>query len=302
MVCRQCQSEELVTAVPCHFLSDAVCVDKREMGEFLSERRGYYFAHPDYHNNEEDDDSLSRGEVKYNSQDPKHISPDIFGRKQYHTDQTDSSSLTSQIIRKRLDETGRLKQEHDSLHSKPGPVSDYASNIRFYSDDDDQSDERSNNIVRGDTRPVLELAKMFLPDRLSSSHQRHHKNNRLHNIRQILRGNTNINDFDHYDDDDANHHYRNDDDANNDHYYHDYDDEVNTINYSPTSPSSVNMLQSWSDGVTEPRQPSEHDLLSLPIGVQQYEDDEEYNDDATDDDSEGDEAFREIVHILDDDL
>ena len=32
-------------------MTDTVCIHESEMSQFLAERQGYYYAHPDYHDN-----------------------------------------------------------------------------------------------------------------------------------------------------------------------------------------------------------------------------------------------------------
>ena len=182
------------TAVPCHFLTDTVCIHEDEMSQFLAERRGYYTAHPDDHDNAAGDNSDQEAVVVYNSdtEDRDAERPDIFGKKQYHRVSHSSDSLTSQIVKKRLNETGQLNklEKVHSLQSLGSGSSDYGKPT-FYS----RGGEVTSNEAR-DARPVMEVAKVFLGDRLSGSWTSGDKQSRysnFHNIKKILQGSNSIN-------------------------------------------------------------------------------------------------------------
>ena len=182
------------TAVPCHFLTDTVCIHEDEMSQFVSERQGYYTAHADYHDNAAGDTSDQEAVVVYNSdsEDRDAERPDIFGKKQYHRVSHSSDSLTSQIVKKRLNETGQLNklEKVHSLQSLGSGSSDYGKPT-FYS----RGGEVTSNEAR-DARPVMEVAKVFLGDRLSGSWTSGDKQSRysnFHNIKKILQGSNSIN-------------------------------------------------------------------------------------------------------------
>ena len=58
----------------------------------------------------DDTDVTQDAVMVYNSNRPKENIPDIFGKKLYHDSSQNSVSLTSQIVKKRLNETGKLSQ------------------------------------------------------------------------------------------------------------------------------------------------------------------------------------------------
>ena len=180
------------TAVPCHFLTDTVCIHENEMSQFLAERQGYYSAHPDYHHNDNGDSSDQEAVMVYNSDEDRDAErPDIFGKKQYHRVSHSSDSLTSQIVKKRLNETGQLNklEKVHSLQSLGSGSSDYGKPT-FYS----RGGEVTSNEAR-DARPVMEVAKVFLGDRLSGSWTSGDKQSRysnFHNIKKILQGSNSI--------------------------------------------------------------------------------------------------------------
>ena len=164
------------------------------MSQFLAERQGYYYAHPDYHDNDEDGDSGDQEAVMVYSSDTDREAgrPDIFGKKQYHRVSHSSDSLTSQIVKKRLNETGQLNklEKVHGLQSLGSGSSDYGKPT-FYS----RGGEVTSNEAR-DARPVMEVAKVFLGDRLSGSWTSGDKQSRysnFHNIKQILQGSNDIN-------------------------------------------------------------------------------------------------------------
>ena len=100
----------------------------------------------------------------YNSNGRKENSPEIFGKKQYHPGSHSSNSLTSQIVKKRLNETGQLNKLQ-KLQSLQSAASDYGKPT-FYSED---SEARTKNAaISSNTRPVLEVAKLFLGDGATS--------------------------------------------------------------------------------------------------------------------------------------
>ena len=182
------------TAVPCHFLTDTVCIHEDEMSQFLAERQGYYYARPDYHDNEEAGDQEGQEAVMvYNSHTDREAErPDIFGKKQYHRVSHSSDSLTSQIVKKRLNETGQLNklEKVHSLQSLGSGSSDYGKPT-FYSR---RGEEVTSNEAR-DARPVMEVAKVFLGDRLAGSWTSGDKQSRysnFQNIKQILQGSNSI--------------------------------------------------------------------------------------------------------------
>ena len=127
----------------------------------------------------------------YNSVGPKERIPDIFGKKQYHRVSHNSDSLTSQIIAKRLNETGQLNQIQ-KLHSLQSPLSDYGKPT-FYSSDTgarDRGDSVTNNAaVSDDARSgIKEVAKVFLGDRRPSG-SKVSRYSKFHNIKQLLNAN-----------------------------------------------------------------------------------------------------------------
>ena len=171
--CSQCQTPDLVTAVPCHYVSDTVCVNRSQLEQFNKERRGYYYAHSDYHQQEneraEDEDGEEADGFKvYDSEEPKDEMPEVFGRRKFHRNHNRPKSLTSQIVSQRLNESGQVsfKQKLWTLQSGR---SDYG-RPTFYS-----SHVTNNAAVSSDARPVLEVAKVFLGD--SKTHGRARQRN-----------------------------------------------------------------------------------------------------------------------------
>ena len=165
------------------------------MSQFLAERQGYYYAHPDYHDNEDSGDTEDQEAVMvYNSDEDREAErPDIFGKKQYHRVSHSSDSLTSQIVKKRLNETGQLNklEKVHSLQSLGPGSSDYGKPT-FYSR---RGEEVTSNEAR-DARPVVEVAKVFLGDRLAGSWtgsgDKQSRYSNFHNIKQILQGSNSI--------------------------------------------------------------------------------------------------------------
>lgn len=163
--CQQCEPPDLLTAVPCHYMSDTVCVHRDEMEQFNTERRGYYYAHPDYH--QEGGEGEADGYKVYDSEEPKSDMPEVFGRRKFHgnnnNNRSGSKSLTSQIVSQRLSESGQLsfKQKLETFQSGR---SDFG-RPTFYSGGEVGGGRGTNNAaVSSDARPVLEVAKVFLGD------------------------------------------------------------------------------------------------------------------------------------------
>ena len=294
--CRQCEGPNLVTAVPCHPLSDTVCLDKRDMGQFLSERQGYYYAHPDFHNNDDDEDE---GQVVYNDSGPtKHISPDIFGIQQYHSsDSHQTGSKTSQVARQRLQESGHSGLKTIQDHG----VSPYAHNIRYYTGHNDHQDTAALHDDTADTRPVLQVAKMFLSERMRHDKLRH-SNNKLLNIKKMLdRGG-----HEDYHYQDHEHDYMNHDERHFQDYrsHHDYDVTNNqrhpSYDYYEEEKTTTPLRASSVDNVGNVPVPvvtTESEFLTLSIGMEDYVNYGDTHEEGT----EGDQAIREIVQLLETD-
>ena len=153
----------LQTAVPCSFLSDTVCVHEEDLGQWLAERRGYFYAHPDYHGQEGEGDTA---QVVYSPDtDTRQPGPEVFGRAQYHQQRASHRSLTSQIVQRRLNETGELgaRQKAASLEA---PASDYGKPT-FYSGSaagpgHSAEDNEAASFGSAAARPVAEVAKVLL--------------------------------------------------------------------------------------------------------------------------------------------
>ena len=148
----------MVTAVPCHYVSDTVCVNKSELEQFNNERRGYFYAHPDYHQDEVTGDQEEAGGFRvYHSEEPKDETHEVFGRKKFHLNHSRSKSLTSQIVSQRLNESGQLsfKQKQETFQFGR---SDYG-RPTFYS-----GHVTNNSALSSDASPMLEVAKVFLGD------------------------------------------------------------------------------------------------------------------------------------------
>ena len=159
----------LQTAVPCSFLSDTVCVHAEELGQWLAERRGYFYAHPDYHGQEGEGEGEEgdTAQVVYSPDtDTRQPGPEVFGRAQYHQQRASSQhSLTSQIVQRRLNETGELgaRQKAASLEA---PASDYGKPT-FYSGSaagpgHGAADNEAASYGSAAARPVAEVAKVLL--------------------------------------------------------------------------------------------------------------------------------------------
>ena len=161
-------------------MSDTVCVHRDQIKQFHTERRGYYYAHPDYHQLQEEEGEADGYKV-YDSEEPKSEMPEVFGRRKFHGNPSnnnnnsgDSKSLTSQIVSQRLNESGQLsfKQKLETFQSGR---SDFG-RPTFYSGGDGGGGrgggggggggdgQVTNNAVSSDASPVLEVAKVFLGD------------------------------------------------------------------------------------------------------------------------------------------
>ena len=152
-------------------MSDTVCVHREEMKQFHSERRGYYYAHPDYHQLQDPEEEGEEGEGAaegykvYDAEEPKSEMPEVFGRRTFQGNNNDnkrgSKSLTSQIASQRLNESGQLsfKQKLETFQSGR---SDFG-RPTFYSGGGG-GQITNNAAVSSDARPVLEVAKVFLGD------------------------------------------------------------------------------------------------------------------------------------------
>ena len=223
----------------------------------------------------------------YNSVGPKERIPDIFGKKQYHRVSHNSDSLTSQIIAKRLNETGQLNQIQ-KLHSLQSPLSDYGKPT-FYSSDTgarDRGDGVTNNAaVSDDARSgIKEVAKVFLGDRRPSG-SKVSRYSKFHNIKQLLNANKEDEiSRDNFDDIKVETDYIYDDDN--------YEDvTITTIKYYLSTPTSVISVNNADR--------REHETLQTPpygYGVQHYE----METNAVTPSTDGDIALREIVHLLED--
>ena len=159
-------------------MSDTVCVHRDQIRQFDTERRGYYYAHPDYHQlqDPEEEDGEADGYKVYDSEEPKSEMPEVFGRRKFHGNPADnknnrseagrSKSLTSQIVSQRLNESGQLsfKQKLETFQSGR---SDFG-RPTFYSaagsGGGGGGQVTNNAAVSSDASPVLEVAKVFLGD------------------------------------------------------------------------------------------------------------------------------------------
>jgi len=304
--CRQCEGDK-VTGVPCHFMSDTVCLDKDDLGKFLAERQGYYYAHPDYHTNdvthaESSDSDVEEAVMVYNSNGRKENSPEIFGKKQYHPGSHSSNSLTSQIVKKRLNETGQLNKLQ-KLQSLQSAASDYGKPT-FYSED---SEARTKNAaISSNTRPVLEVAKLFLGDGATSGADINNNSRftKFQDIKQLLHTKANG-------DTETRNNFRVNDIKVETDYAQDYrevtvgDDQFALYYNQDNMVTTITTVNKVIHHQTQPVIATKQDLYTrtpntpppYSFGVQHYE----METDEITPSSDGDQAIREIFHYLEDD-
>ena len=272
-------------------MTDTVCIHESEMSQFLAERQGYYYAHPDYHDNvwapdTGDTDTEQEAVMVYQSQrDREDERPEIFGKKQYHRVSHSSDSLTSQIVKKRLNETGQLNKLQ-KVHSLQSPGSSDYGKPTFYSGRGwaGTGESVTSNEAR-DARPVMEVAKVFLGDRLSGSWTSGNKQSRyskFHNIKQFLQGSNDI---------DQGHEL----DAFK--IETDYQDiiSVSPAHY-PGPRGTTRGADDWNTGNTETTLGETGAVLTPVYGIQHLETETSLVTPS----GPGDEAIREIVHLLED--
>jgi len=155
------------------------------METFLKERRGYYYGLDDHDYNGEKEEEEEDGEavMVYNAEGPFETTPEVYGKQQFHSaGEWDSDSPTSEIVKKRLNESGQLNrqkllQEEASPYGLP----------TFYSN----ADKETNNAVPPNARPIVEVAKEFLSDRLSdktSNLKDEKKTRKFKSLRALLQG------------------------------------------------------------------------------------------------------------------
>lgn len=128
------------------------------MDAFLQERRGYYYAREQGQEEDSRDDGIEdEAVVVYNAERPVENTPEVYGKEQFHSAGLNNSP-TSEILKKRLNESGQL----DRQKILQTPTSPYGLPT-FYSN----ADKGTNNAVVPNARPIVEIANKFLSDRLS---------------------------------------------------------------------------------------------------------------------------------------
>lgn len=278
--CTRCNQPGLVTFIPCGYFRDTRCVSQEEMDAFLQERRGYYYGQEQGQYDEgRDDERDDEAVVVYNADGPVENTPEVYGKEQFHS-AGESDSPTSEILKKRLNESGQLDRQK-LLH---GATSPYGMPT-FYSN----ADKGTNNAVSPNARPIVEVAKEFLSDRLSgeTSTLRNERNSKdFKSLQKLLRRYT--------------HSYPTDPEV----AY----EEATTNRYKPTTKKDIptQMRPKVHPEVFErnsraflPTVEGETDMqnedASSNYGIQHDETDTEVTTS-----SPGDTAFRELFHMLED--
>jgi len=179
--CTRCSSQKgMVTFIPCGYLRDTRCISQDEMNKILQQRRDMYYPDEQEYIEETDNDEKDEAVVIYNADKPVENSPEVFGKRQLHS-AGESNSPTNEILQKRLNESGQLDRQK-LLHVDSSPYG----MPTFYTN----SDKGTKNAVAPNVRPIVEVAKEFLSDRISgeTSTSRYLKEGRgFKSLKKLLR-------------------------------------------------------------------------------------------------------------------